>query len=446
MPKNCGPNRFHPDILAIRPMDHSTTISETGILAPSGRLQLQLFSALVVYYWFMLLLQRQEAVIKRFSPFYFFLVIPILFFIVINIPYLVLSRFNPLSRMLLLYLGIVSAVSLFRLDYATIYNTAIFTLPIIIVINSGAVLTPGFINRLFLLSILGSIVTYYAGNNVYGFLPGQASGSAAQGLAYRVSLFPALPESAFFCVLLFVLNLLYNRSRSRYAYCAAALYFLLFSANRTALISLLFIVSFLGVTRWIEFRPRRFYKVMIAAILVSLLLLVNVNLIMEEVAISLQNPVLNNYVFRSESGITGEDIGETAYRGWLWAQHYRIFLQHPIIGTGTFDFERVMDEAPPILQVETTGSESFLTGLIARIGLLVIPLLVFFWRLCSQAMSMRNRYLYSICITLLVFSLAYGSFLVPYNCMFLITFGTINLQPEPPYAHPPAGEGRLVAV
>ena len=444
MPENCSANRFHPDILVTRSLDYTTAISEKNILAPSGRLQLQLFSALVVYYWFMYFLERQEAVVKRFSPFYFFLVIPILIFIVINIPFLAFSRFTPLSRTLLLYLGIVSAISLFRLDYATIYNTAIFALPIIIVINSGAVLTPGFMNRLFLFSIAGSIITYYAGNNVYGFLPGQASGSAEQGLAYRVSLFPALPESAFFCVIIFVLNLLYNRSRSRYAYCAAALYFLLFSANRTSLIALFFIVGFLLVTRWIEFRPRPFYKGMMAAILVVLILMVNLNLIMEEVAISFQNPILNNYVFRSEAGVTAEDLGETIYRGWLWTQHYRIFLQHPIIGTGTFEFEKVMDEAPPVLQVETTGSESFLTGLLARIGLLVIPLLVFFWRLCLQAMSTRNRYLYSTCITLLVFSLAYGSFLVPYNCMFLITFGTINLLPEPHSAAFSAGEGRLV--
>jgi O-Antigen ligase len=386
------------------------------------------FSGIVAYYWLLLFFEQPEENITRFSLFYFALVIPVLVFIVANYSSLRFSSFKPLSLTLAFYLGLVGLVSIVRSDFPTLYNAALFVLPIIIIVNSGMSLLPGFLNRLFLLSVIGSMITFYVGNNLYGFLPGQALSSEEQGLIYRVSLFPVLPESAFFSIMIFVINLLYNSSRYRYAYCAVALYFLLFSANRTSIVALLFIISFLFLSRRVAFQPRLLYRVLMLSMLLCLVLLANIDMLLPQLAVNLSSPVLNNYLFRFEDGVTGGQIGTTIYRGWLWAQHLSIYLQHPVLGAGTFKLDDAMIDGPPISQVEATGSESFLTGWVARVGLMVIPLIVFFWQLCSRAMSNSNKYLYSICILLLVFSLFYGSFLVPYNCMFLVLFGTINLD------------------
>jgi hypothetical protein len=62
--------------------------------------------------------------------------------------------------------------------------------------------------------------------------------------------------------------------------------------------------------------------------------------------------------------------------------------------------------------------------------LMIIPLLVFFGRLWTWTMERRDRLGYCLCLALLIYSLAYGSFLVPYNFTFLLLFAVLNGVPR----------------
>jgi hypothetical protein len=408
------------------------------------RLQLKVtrsgaFSALLVYYWFLLFVGgRQGEVVERFSLWYFSLVIPINLFIAFNLQYVIFAKYKSWSLGLLWYWMLVVIVSAARGDIPTIYNTSLFVFSIIIIINSDAKVSVRLVNLLLLLSIAGSVITYLIGSNVYGFIPGQAVTSREEGLGWRVSLFPNVPESAFFSLVIFLINLVCNRGRFRRFFLALSLYFLVLSAVRTAIVALIFIAGFLLATKIVELKPRPFYKLLFVGIMLSFILLINIDLLIA-VSVDLSNPVLNALLFRSEAGLqSSEEFSKVVYRGWLWRQHLSLFLDHPLFGVGTFKLGDFVYES--ILgDHEDIGSESFLTSWIARVGLLIVPLLVFFKNLCGRAMETGNKYLYSICIALFIFSLGYGTFLIPYNCLFLLTFGTINMAEV-------RGEGTVIPV
>jgi hypothetical protein len=385
-----------------------------------------ILGGLIVYYWLILFFEKQSDFVLRFSFLYLALVIPINLYILFNLKYVLYYPYDPESKALLFYWLIVSAVSLIRLDFATLYNVSLFALSIIIILNSRAVISVRLVNTLFLLSILGSIITHFTGNNEYGFIPGQAASSEQQNLQWRVSLFPALPESAFFSIIVFVSNVLFNKGRSVYLYAALSLYFVLLSGNRTATISFVFIVIFLVVARFVSLTHKKFYIILFATLFVFFILLVNIDVIGANF-VDLGNGFWNNYFFRSEAGVQSqEDLSKTVYRGWLWALHVKIFLEKPLLGLGTYRLDNYVD-TDLIPKIENTGSEAFLTSWLARVGLMILPLLVFFGRVLRRSIQTKNKYLYALCLALAVFSLGYGSFLIPYNCMFVLIFGTINL-------------------
>lgn len=387
-------------------------------------------NSLIVYYWFLLFFGRQdEESIQRFSVLYFALVVPINLYVLFALRYLFLFKWKPYVKALLCYWLLVSTVSIFRLDIATLYNVTIFCLPIITIINSNFKLSTTLLNRLFLLSILGSAITFYWGNNVFGLIPGQALSSESQGLQWRVSLFPMLSESVSFSLLIVLINLLFNKGRRRLLYCVLGLYFVLLGGNRTTIIALLFISAFLICIKYITLNRDRFYKLLLPAMLLLLVAVVNIDLFALPLA-NINNSFVNNYIFRSESGAQStEDLTKTIYRGWLWQQHLRIFLSKPLFGVGTFVLDNYVD-SPLVPGAEGIGSESLLTLWLARVGLLIMPFFVFFYRVYSKAIQDQNKFAYALCIMLMVFSLGYASFLVPYNCLFLMMFGSINLHAE----------------
>lgn len=393
----------------------------------------RLFEVLLLWYWFLLYFQSHNAVVERFSLLYFALTLPILAFLAFNLHHVVSWRYDRLTAPLVLYIVVVGVVSTLRADFATAYNVLLFTVPVILILQHRLQVPVALLNWLFLLSILGAVLTYSLGISEFGFLPGQSELSANRGLQWRVSLFPLLPVSAFFSLLVFFANLLYSRGRSRWFFCTAAAYFVILSGNRTSLIVALLSLLVLFFTRKIEFRPRTFYKLLFGGLAASFILLVSMDAILSAVAI--ENPVIANYLFRTQQGQTvvdSEEVVRTVYRTWLWQQHLQIFSSSPLTGVGTFFLPDLLTERLLRSNIDT-GSESLLTGLLARIGLMIVPLLVFFGRLWARTMEHRDRLGYCLCLALFVYSLAYGSFLVPYNFVFLLTFALLNgiQQPAP---------------
>jgi O-antigen ligase len=183
-------------------------------------------------------------------------------------------------------------------------------------------------------------------------------------------------------------------------------------------------VVVLAASRWVPFRRRVFYKVMFVALVMAFILIVSLDALL--MAVAIENPYLATYVFRTDRELlNSEELARTVYRSWLWQQHLQIFADSPLVGVGTFFLPELLTEQLIENSVDT-GSESLLTGLLARIGLLIVPLAIFFVRLCGLTMERGDRLGFCLCLALLVYSLGYGSFLVPYNFLFLLTFAAMN--------------------
>jgi hypothetical protein len=326
-------------------------------------------------------------------------------------------------------------VSLVRADLPTITSTVLMTL--VLTIIAGERLSPSFalLNRIFLASIPISLATYLAGTNIYGIVPGLGLDDT---LWWRISLFPVVPESAFFSALILCINLLDRRLPMRRTCIVLSIYFLIFSGLRSALIGTALALAYHAAVQrgWLR-RPRAKMLwlggtalLFVASLLMSQLL---------AFAPSIGNEFLNVYLFRSEGGLeSSDDVTRTVYRTWLWSEHFRIAAENPIFGIGTHDFAELAD-APGDLGVGT-GSESFLTGLYARVGLPTLLFLAFFVTMLWRQVRRGNELPCLIALLLFVAMLAYGSFLVPYNFVFLAMIGLLCGRSAEPGAYRPVAK------
>ena len=136
------------------------------------------------------------------------------------------------------------------------------------------------------------------------------------------------------------------------------------------------------------------------------------------------NPTLNNYLFRNEQGIrNSQELSKTIYRTNMWERHLQIYQTSPIYGVGTFDYRKFIISNYDKNDAGS-GSEGFITGLLARIGLMILPLLFFLVHLGSEGLRKAEPYKYLLPILIILIMLNYGSFMNPYNMMYYIIFGS----------------------
>ena len=201
--------------------------------------------------------------------------------------------------------------------------------------------------------------------------------------------------------------------------------FLVFSGMRSALICLLLCVGLLVIdTRhratWGRGRSLRrgFAAVIATALFVTIVLSSAVLQLLPQLA---QGPI-GSYLFRADSvDVDVESIQQSVYRGWLWLQHMRVFLSSPWIGVGSYEFVSVVDDLMMAGESDT-GAESLLTLWLSRVGLCFVPFLVFLWTVGRRASVPPQPLGWMIFVILCIALLAYGSFLVPYNFMFVLLF------------------------
>ncbi len=378
---------------------------------------------LIIYYWalqvFSFIWVGMTLEDFRFSFFYFATVLPILFFLGVNFPRKIFSlKIQQITAPLYIYMALVTLISLVRSDYSTAYNVIILSLFLIIVIENELTINLKLINMLFVWTIIFCVYSYHANINPYGYLPLQ--GRHVYYL-YRVSLFPkAVVGSSFFAFFVFLINYFFNQGRSRRLFIILSLYFAILGASRTVLVCLFLTCCFLFFCKIFIFRNRTLYYVFFLLAFVSVVAVpygrsffLHFN--------NLQNDYLNYVVYHDDSGVESkEDLDKVNSRPLIWKEHYKIFKTSPFIGKGTYSLNS---------EFNFSGSESFLTGWLARVGLLIIPLVLFFLGLIKKAMITQNQFLYSLLLCIFVIMLNYGSFMVPYNFLFILMFGLINMNP-----------------
>lgn len=391
--------------------------------APSGldRIAGLGYGVMLICYWALLYTASLTEEVEHGSLLYFFYVGPVLLFAGL-FGSLLLIRYpiTPPLVLLLSYTVIVIGVAIVRTDFSTVSSTLIMGATLFAIASAKLAPRPQILNWLFFASILGGLISYLTGNSIYGVIPGL---SLDEELWWRISLFPVVPESAFFSAIILLVNLSHRDLPMRRTCIALALYFLLFSGLRSALIGTLMALALMfAVDRhWLK-SPRAVMRWLLASCISFVVFLLLSDLIAAVPAF--RSEFLNSYFFRAEEGLSdSEDLTKAIYRTWLWSEHLRIAASNPFFGIGTFDLSAISDNS--VEWSAGSGSESFLTGLYARVGLPTLLLLGFFsstiWRQVKG-----GRVLPALMGSLLaVAMLAYGSFLVSYNFVFLVLVGLI---------------------
>ncbi len=380
-----------------------------------------------IYLVYYLLLQFfvSEAKWDKFSILYFAIVLPVLGFIALNFP-LILKFFysrKSVHLIMLLFLGIT--ISLFRFDYATIYNLFILIVTIIIIIESRVKLTVSFLNKLYLIAIFLSIISFHSGLSRFGYIPFLHDPIGSEP-AWKISIFPTTPSSGYFSMLIIVINFYYNKGITRYIFYILGIYFLILSGIRSAILLAGLFLVFNIVKSFIGFRYRKFYLVFNSLLFILFVLIVNFNLAsrLQQLNSTFIDSLILKSSFQNNQKVKEE---KTNYRVWLWEQHFDIFLINPVAGVGSFD---ITDHVEKDLfgRKEFEGSESFFTLWLARIGISFFLFIAFAYAIQQEALRSKNKYLYNLSLFLLVIMLSYGSFLMPYNFMFILIFGTLKLE------------------
>lgn len=368
---------------------------------------------LIIYYWCLALFFPNEENVERFSLLYFSFISPVALFVLAYISK-ALRRDQPKECIpLLLFVLVVIPISLYRFDFSSVLNTILFIGIITILLstsNSGVHIN--FINWLFILSLVGSIITTHIGINQYGYLPNVWEG--------RISLFPAIPESALFCTLVIVINYLYSVSLSRYLYYIFAFYFLLFSGSKTAIVILAAFILFIIIAKFIQFNRSVFYSVYNLIVLLILLGIISLGSAINIIH-KFNSPTINKIIFDTEQPDDREVINKTSStRLWIWEQHSKIFSNNILMGVGSFSMTDYARLDPLIQYTSSTGSESFLTGQLARFGLPALLLIVFLFTVQQRALVHQNKLKYFLVFFLIFSMMVYGSYIVAYNFLFLI--------------------------
>ncbi|WP_432240596.1 O-antigen ligase family protein [Herbaspirillum robiniae] len=380
------------------------------------------FEMLIVYYWILLYVPSGETSVDRSSWTYLMYVLPVLTFSTLfGLPLLLRKSLSKSVVILIAYTLLVSAIALVRADYATIASTYLLCATLAVIYANQLRAPLSLLNALLLASIVAGTLTNLLGTNLYSVIPGL---SRDNELWWRISLFPQVATSAFFCLTVFFLNILFRSAALRKTTLCLSAYFLFGSGLRSALLAtmlagLYYLLLRLGILKSNRAKLIYFFGAIIGFV---------TSLLASPLLIFLSgNEFVNSFLFRTHSATVSEaDVFRTIYRTWIWSEHIRMAADEPIIGLGTFNFIELAQFNPFIPSV-STGSESFITGLYTRVGLLA---LLFLWAIYTMIGTGLRHNRSTPLIAGLIFAislLSYGSFINPYNLVFLIIVSSMTI-------------------
>jgi hypothetical protein len=279
------------------------------------------------------------------------------------------------------------------------------------------------LNTLMLASLIGGALAYLTGLSPYGVIPGQYHEGEDRGIEWRVSLFPLIPESGYLAALAMVFNRLHGRGAWRWLCMSLAAYFLLLSGVRSALLAWLLCEAYVQVHRRTTMHQQRLRMLAVLALLVLFVIGVmgsSVLLLLPGLA----NSPVSSWLFReAATDLSSESLEQSVYRVWLWIQHLELFFSSPLLGVGTYNFGALVGSM--VEGAADTGSESFLTFWLSRVGLCFLPFIALLIGLLRSAVRQASPLQTCAFIVFMVAALAYGSILVPYNLIFVLLFAVM---------------------
>lgn len=381
------------------------------------------FSVMLIYYWLLQYVVTIHDTIELGGFYYYLFVAPVAVFSLILLFGIRSFRLSASPAMwMAAYMLTVSLVAIIRGDFQTMLSTALFAITVMVVFVYRLTPSVNFINRLFVLSIIANSISFLCGNSIYAVLPGF---SIDIDLWWRVSVFPGVATSAFFSLIVLLVNIVHREGEFRRICLLLATYFFLLSGLRSALVASLIIVLYFYLARE-GFLRRSSVKVayLVAALGTFISFLFASELLL--LRPSFASELINVYLFRSVDGLNSDaEATRSIHRTWLWMEHFRISSESPVFGIGTFDFIAIANSDPATGE-GGTGSESFLTRLYARVGLPILLLVAAFISAMLQNTRTSKELSFMIGLMIFVAMFAYGSFITAYDFIFLIMIGLLS--------------------
>jgi hypothetical protein len=386
---------------------------------------LPLFGLLLAYYWGMQFTSGDAVYIFSSDDLYYYYIAPIAAFSLYGIAFVILyfRKVDTAAVLLGLYVAIVAAISIARGDLPTVGAIGLMAVTLFVLYQTRPRVPPALVNVLFLASVVVTTVFYFLGYSVYTAIPGITQNPE---LWWRISALPHVSSGGFFALFVLFMNICIRGTPLRYTSMGVAGYFVLLSGLRTAVFAGLLAGLYLILRRqgFLQTGKARviFFLVAATAFVFSVF----------STHILAQLPFLNagflrEVIFRDQgqTAMIGGQLVSAAARIWIIDQHLSLFASNPLFGVGTFNLQ-ALQSGYGLFDDLTTGSEAYLTGLFARVGLPALLLLyvVFF---VNKRMSIAETD-FATCIRIFLFPamITYGSFITPYDFVFLLMAAAIS--------------------
>lgn len=389
-----------------------------------GSFHQAVFSSLIVYYWVLQYMSNwvidvtvAGTVAAQESIIYYLHVGPIALFSLVSFFGMIASvRIGISVQLLLLLMVVVSGVAFLRSDFQTVASVGLLALTVAVIFAYRLAPPIRLLNVMFLISIVASAGLYALGWSSSTIIPGYS----LDGLWWRISLFPSVATSAFFSLIILFGNLLYDTGRLRKLCIILSAYFLIFSGLRTAVLvgGLAGVYCLLSALGWFtRYRTKVSYLIFSVVVLIGSFYVIQLLMLFPDLGTE-----LNLYLFRaSNSAMTDEEAALLIFRTLLWAEHFRIAQDNLLFGIGTFDFTALSDELGKL----SIGSESFVTGLYARVGAASVLLVLAFVVAIAQGIKSGRHIHLVVGLFLFAAMFAYGGFIAVYDFVFLVMVALI---------------------
>jgi hypothetical protein len=376
------------------------------------------FNMLIVFYWTVIYFSQKNMLDEKLL--YLVFVLPISIFIMYSLFYIKRKTLPLEAIWILLFVMINACFCIIRFDINGLLSGSLFGLAIVMIHYFKLNVNLKILNYLFLVSAVLSIPFYYFGLSIYGFLPGQSSTSNLEALAGRVSLFWDVSLSIYFSFFIFIINLFYNKSKTRFFYLCLSFYFFYFGISRTALLALIIVFIIYYSSRKYHLN-NIFYKVILPLllILIPVIILIEIEPILRNL-LNMHFSLIQDYFFRGFDD--SESILKDLTRLNIWSEHFRIFIDHPL-GINTNEMSKYMN-----FEADSGGSESFLTRIFVVYGISAIFIYFYLFTLLYKSIKYDNAFMYLFVFLFIFIGFTYGSFFNVYNILFLIFISSINIK------------------
>jgi hypothetical protein len=287
------------------------------------------------------------------------------------------------------------------------------------------------------LVLVGIVLFIVSDLNKWGPLPGL---TVAEYGIWRVSFFPNIAYTAFLSLaVVFLLTKDMETARRFRAVLAIALFYVIFSFVRTALIALVLY----GLLRWMYSRALRpgqlFWSSLASAVLINVAIAGSVAVID-----ALQHiPLISRLFLRGETNLDEQEIFVQLYRPWVWWQHLQLFASSPwLMGWGVFDFNELKTEEL-VDAIDWSDTVSFPTRLLAAYGLAGSLFIVFLVQRLRASAASRDAWACACFPPVVLLMMQWGSVFHPSDALFvffmmMIVSGSRAFVDAPPASAAPS--------